>query len=88
MMSSKDAAEWMVRELSKSGYLSQDVAVYGLQKAFNGEATYMNGNGNLAIAKPVLTAFRALTDDSIVWSRGDRAWRKRQNYDKSGRQQD
>jgi hypothetical protein len=32
-------------------------------------------------------AFEKLTGDTVVWERGTRLWRKRQDYDRPGRQQ-
>ncbi|EPL7296504.1 DUF6953 family protein [Klebsiella pneumoniae] len=48
----------------------------------------MNANGNLSIDKKVLAKFRKLTNDTVIWDRGEKAWRKRQGYDAPGRQQD
>jgi hypothetical protein len=50
--------------------------------------TYINSNGNVAISKAVLTAFRALTAETVVWERGEKCWRKRERLDAPGRQQD
>ena len=54
---------------------------------FGDDFVYINENGNLAIEKKVLNVFRKLTDDSVVWSRGERMWRLREENDEPGRQQ-
>lgn len=87
-MNVAEAAEWMLSELERRKFLEQDAVAYHLYKQ-NKALTYQNDNGNLAIAKDVLAAFRKLTDDKdIVWSRGERHWRHRQKHDKPGRMQD
>jgi hypothetical protein len=57
-------------------------------KNFGKEFLHENENGNWAINKDVLAAFRKLTGDSVVWDRSYREWRKRLSSDKPGRKQD
>ena len=38
-------------------------------------------------ARKVLAAFKKLTGESIIWERGERLWRKREQYDEPGRLQ-
>lgn len=57
-----------------------------IQKEFGEQFVYMNDAGNYGIAKPVLAAFNKLTPD-VVWSRSERCWRKRAEYDVAGRMQ-
>jgi hypothetical protein len=83
-----DVAQWMFDEVVRRGVLDQQTAAYEIQRQFGKEHVYENENGNPAINKGVLTAFGKLTGDSIVWERGSREWRKRERYDKPGRQQD
>lgn len=79
----------MIQQLEESGgILDQQIAAYGLFDAFGETFTYINENGNLAIASSVLKAFRRLTEDTVVWSRSDRAWRRRCEGDLPGRQQE
>ena len=68
--------------------LYQESAVYDIAQKFGKEFTYDNENGNLAIRKDVLTIFRKLTKDSVVWERGERYWRPRQKFDDPSRRQD
>lgn len=44
-------------------------------------------NGSLAIDKRVLREFRNLIEDTVVWVRGERYWRFRENYDEPGKRQ-
>lgn len=87
-MTPSECASWMLDKLTAQKYLDQEAVAYELSRKAP-EHTYMNANGNLAIAKSVLDAFRKLTsDDQVVWSRSSRQWRHRERWDKPGRMQD
>ena len=90
MATAKEVAEWMLEEMQRFGVngLDQQHAAHHIQHRFGAEFVYLNKNGNWAIEKQVLAEFRKLTGDSVVWDRGYRIWRPRQQYDKAGRQQD
>jgi len=81
-------AKWMLRELIRAGSLPQATAADRIASKFGEKFTYTNTNGNLAIRKEVLDAFRKLTGDSVVWELGEHTWRRRQSHDHPGRQQD
>ena len=83
-----DVARWMLQEISGGKPLYQDRVTSDIPKRFGNQFLYYNANGNPAIRKDVLAAFRKLTDQDVVWSRGERCWRKREANDKPGRQQD
>jgi hypothetical protein len=84
--SPRQVAEWMVKELKKSDYfLYQEQVVHGIADTFGDEFVYTNRNGNLGISRDVLKEFRKLTQDTVVWERGQRVWRKREDYDSPGR---
>jgi hypothetical protein len=83
----EEIAEWMVTELERNQYLNQDTVVYEITQRFGEEFTYINQHGNLAIDRRVLAAFRKLTEDTVVWERGERLWRKRHEADEVGRRQ-
>lgn len=87
-MSAKEAAEWMLEEVQRSRLLDQETAAYQIKRRFGDDCVYINQNGNLAIASQVLKIFHKLTADDIIWERGTRTWRTRQQYDRPGRQQD
>ena len=82
-----DVARWMLAELDREGMLSQEEAVSEIGDRFGEEFTPPNENGNLSIRTDVLAAFRKLTDETVVWERGERLWRKRERHDNPGRQQ-
>ncbi len=81
-------AQWMVDRVRAGRPIYQDQIAWDIQRTFGKQFIYNNANGNPAIGKDVLAAFRKLTDDDVVWSRGDRCWRLRTPKDKPGRQQD
>lgn len=87
MATSEDVAQWMLDELSRIQFLYQDTLVYEIESKFGSSFVYYNDNGNPAIDKKILTAFKKLTGDSVIWQRGERMWRFREEYDLPGRMQ-
>ena len=80
------AAAWMAAELERrGGILEQHVAVFEVRQRFGPECAYINDSGNLALARPVLTEFRRLTEGTVVWDASSRLWRKRAHHDSKGR---
>ncbi len=88
MTTAQEVAQYMLDRLNETKYLYQEQVVWEIKKKFGDDFVYTNANGNFAIAKPVLKVFRQLTGENVIWERGERMWRKRVGYDKSGRQQD
>jgi len=86
-LTAKQVAEWMLGELKQKGDLYQDAIVREIAKKFGSQFTYSNDNGNEAIRKDVLSAFRKLSKDTVVWEREDRYWRMRKPGDKLAREQ-
>lgn len=84
----KDVARFMLSELKREKYLYQEQVVFDIQEQFGDEFVYDNENGNPAISKEVLKEFRALTEDRVIWERGERMWRFRESYDETGRMQE
>ena len=84
----EDVANWMMEQLREGRPLYQDDAAWKIKKHYGDAFVYNNANGNPAVGKDVLKAFRKVTDDSVVWSRSERCWRQRKPNDKPGRQQD
>ena len=80
-------AQWMLEELHRVKYLYQQDAVFAIETKFGGPFFYINEAGNPAIDKKVLSAFKKMTGDTVVWERGERVWRMREEYDTQGRQQ-
>ncbi len=83
-----DVAKWMLLELEKKKELYQEDAVDEIGQRFGNKYVYDNDNGNPAIDKKVLGAFRQISGEDVVWSRSERYWRYRENSDKPGRNQD
>lgn len=81
----KDAAAWMVDELKREGCLYQDAAADYLYKHFGTAFADENDTGGMSIAKDVLAEFRAMTEKTVVWDRGEKCWRPRERGDGSGR---
>ena len=78
----------MLQQFDKSdGYLHQDAVVFEIQDRFGEAFVYENDNGNLAIGRAVLTEFRKLTEETVVWERGERVWRRREKHDPLGKRQ-
>ncbi len=88
MATAKDVAEWMMKEVSDGTFMYQEMIVHEITQKFGDEFTYFNENGNPAIDKKVLREFRKLSGDTVVWLKGERAWRMREKGDSKGRQQD
>jgi Family of unknown function (DUF6953) len=82
--SATSVAKWMATQLEQSDHLFQETVAQEIVARFGKEFTYVNANGNLGIRKSVLTAFKKMTGDAVVWERRTRIWRKRADYDKPG----
>jgi hypothetical protein len=80
-------AEWMLGEVERRRELYQEDAAFEITKNFGEQFTYENDNGNLAISRTILTAFRKISEGTVVWERGSRSWRLREPHDEPGRQQ-
>ena len=76
-----DVAEFMLRCLNEGNILYQDVVVCEIESQYGDEFVYTNENGNLAISRKVLFEFRKLTVGKVVWSRGERYWRFKEDFD-------
>lgn len=89
LMSDTDAqaaARWMMEQITETGELWQADAAAHIDHDFEG-LTYLNDNGNVAIGKDVLAAFRKLSEGTVVWERGSRFWRRRAEDDPEGKRQ-
>lgn len=75
--SPEDVAKWMLEELTATGYLAQYYAVTEIEARFGSAFVYLNDSGKPAISRKVLTAFRRITEESVVWDRGDKSWHLR-----------
>jgi hypothetical protein len=82
-----DVAQWMLSVIQEQGELSQNNAFYEINKQFGSGFTTISNSGSPSISRGVLTAFKKISDDVVIWERGDKKWRKREFYDAPGRQQ-
>ena len=82
-----DAAKWMLAEVQRDPPLHQESAVSEIEQRFGPELVVTNNNGNPAIHPMVLKAFRAISKDTVVWSRSERYWRLREPSDPPGKRQ-
>ncbi|HHP6825394.1 DUF6953 family protein [Acinetobacter baumannii] len=78
--------EWMILKLRIDGCLYQDDVVDYLVKNSYFDYLKENADGNLAIATPLLTAFKKPTLKEIVWVKPDRYWRYRVLEDELARE--
>lgn len=88
MPTERDVAEWMLAQLRHGQWLYQETVVGDIESRFGEEFTYINDNGNPAISREVLKAFRSISAKEVVWERSERAWRLRTKHDAPSRQQE
>lgn len=88
MSTPAEVAQWMADEVRRRRELHQEDCVWQIAKRFGKEHVYENVNGNPAISKAVLSAFRKLTEKDVIWIRSDRFWRLRERHDEPTRRQD
>jgi hypothetical protein len=81
-------AQWLLGQLEQGKRLYQVDAAGEIANRFGDEFIYDNANGNPAIDKRVLRAFRKISSDTVVWDRWDFCWRKRTATDAPGRKQE
>jgi hypothetical protein len=87
MTDASTVAKWMLSELRREGALYQESAVSDIEDRFGERFVYDNENGNRAISREVLSAFRKLTGATVVWDRTERYWRLRESGDDPSRSQ-
>ena len=78
----------MLAEVQRNGSVYQETIVYDIARKFGSQFTVDNASGNLSIRKDVLAAFRSISEETVVWERGERLWRKRESHDDGRRQQE
>jgi hypothetical protein len=86
MATTREVAEWMVRQLNAGLRLYQDRAVRYIRANFGEEFSYRNENRNWAISPGVLADFDALAPATgVKWAVHGRYWRKAREGDPAGR---
>lgn len=86
MIDANAVASWMVQEVGAHGCLYQDDVVDHLVKMKAEHLARENADGNLAVGKEVLNAFKKLTETTVVWVKPDLYWRLRVAEDEPGRE--
>ncbi|HET9173931.1 MAG TPA: hypothetical protein VFN56_01475, partial [Candidatus Saccharimonadales bacterium] len=66
---------------------TQNTAYYMINKQFGHGFTTVTNSGSPSIKGSVLNAFKKISEDRVVWERGEKKWRKREFYDAPGRDQ-
>jgi len=84
-MDAKSVSEWMLVQLNKENCIYQDDVVDFLVRAKCESLLKENADGNQVLGLPVLSAFKKLTPDNVVWVTSDRYWRFRVKEDEPGR---
>ena len=84
-MNSDSVAAWMLAQIEREACIYQDEVVDYLIKAKREDLLIENADGNQAVGKAVLAAFRKLTETTVVWVKPDRYWRLRVPEDELGR---
>ncbi|RDI30063.1 DUF6953 family protein [Lentzea flaviverrucosa] len=87
-LTAQEVAQWMANQVSEHGELYQEDALHLIEKNFGEEFTEQKDNGSWGIASAVLKAFTSLTTETVVWVKGERYWRPREDGDAPGRSQD
>lgn len=87
-MTPSEGAQWMLSELEEKDILHQEQVVTHLINLKEPGLLRENDDGNQVLARSLLTAFRGITDDKVVWVRGENYWRYRNNRDGQKRQAD
>ena len=86
VINAEAVASWMLSEIEKHGCLYQDDVVDYLVKGRVEHLARENADGNLVVGKPVLDAFKKLTEATVVWVKPDFYWRWRVAEDEPGRE--
>ena len=85
-MTPESVACWMLSEAEKHGCIYQDDVVDYLVKADAIALLRENSEGSLVVGQPVLTAFKKITQETVVWVKPDRYWRFRVAEDEPSRE--
>ena len=85
MPTPSEIAQWMIEEFNKHGRLDQYAAACHISREFGEENVYRNKTGGTGIKKEILTEFRKLTPDDVVWDKSYKEWRRRTQFDPVGK---
>ena len=82
-----EVAAWMLSVIQEQGELTQNNAYYLINKQFGSGFTTVTNSGSPSIKGSVLTAFKKISEENVIWERTDKKWRKREFFDAPGRTQ-
>ena len=85
-MDAQSTARWMLSQIEDSGSVYQEEVVQYLVSNDADNLLRENSDGNVVLGSDLLTAFRKLTEKTVVWVGGDKYWRFRDSSDGPGRQ--
>jgi hypothetical protein len=85
-MDAQTTAKWMLEQLNRDGCVYQDDVVDLLTRSGASKLLKENADGNEVLSTQLLTAFRKLTEATVVWVKPDRYWRWRVAEDEPGRE--
>jgi hypothetical protein len=85
-MDAADIATWMLVELQKEECLYEIEVVDHLLEIEATDLLRENEDGHVVLGRPVLEAFRRITEATVVWVRRGRYWRFRVPEDEPGRE--
>jgi hypothetical protein len=80
-MNPDQVADWMLLRIEDDSCLYQDDVVDYLIRSDAEDLLRENSDGNQVLSTKVLTAFRKLTPDNVVWVLADKYWRFRVTED-------
>jgi|TARA_R110001592_G_scaffold152074_5_gene379295 hypothetical protein len=84
-MNAVEVSIWMQSKLNSEGCLYQDDVVDYLVRASENSLLRENNDGNLVLESKLLTEFRKLTKDDVVWVKPYKYWRFRVLEDEPSR---
>lgn len=84
-MDAETVARWMLAQIEREACIYQEDVVDCLVKAKREDLLTENADGNQVVGKAILTTFRDLTKNTVVWVKPDRYWRFRVAEDEPGR---
>ena len=83
----RDVARWMLDQVKATGFLFEDEAAFAIERKFGKEFLRDDEEERRGMVPRVLSAFKELAGESVVWQRGDQLWRLREADDLPGWQQ-
>ncbi|MGX9362240.1 DUF6953 family protein [Pantoea ananatis] len=85
-LSLADVCTWMMSNLANDGCIYQQDVVDYLVKLDSEHLLKENADGNLVLSTSVITQFRKLSANDVVWVKPDKYWRYRVPEDEEGRE--